>query len=288
MRPRPSRITPPVGPDALGEGVGQSSGLLVDLLEHEGLVPALLGRLVVPVDRPGPAGSTGVAIEIEDLDRVAADHHHVPVLREEHGRVSARKAGMAEAMKFSPSPRPTTSGVSLRMPTITSGSSTAMAQYGEVALHLPVGLHHRLAERALVGPLDQVGHHLGVGLGGEGVPLGLELGPQAQVVLHDAVEHDGEAPGAVGVRMGVLGGRPAVGGPARVRDAQGAAASPIRSRMASRLSRLPTECSSSKRPSADDGDAGGIVAAVLELAQPAEQDVPAGPITHIPDDATHQ
>ena len=88
-----------------------------------------------------------------------------------------------------------------------------------MALHLPVGLHHRLAQRALVGPLDEVGHHLGVGLGGEGVALGLQFGPQAQVVLHDAVEHDGEPAGAVGVGMGVLVGGPAVGGPAGVGDA---------------------------------------------------------------------
>ncbi len=41
-------------------------------------------------------------------------------------RVSAMKAGMAEAMKLSPSPTPTTSGHSLRAPTITSGSSACM------------------------------------------------------------------------------------------------------------------------------------------------------------------
>ena len=42
-------------------------------------------------------------------------------------RVSARKAGIAEAMKLSPSPRPTTSGHSLRAPTITPGWSADIA-----------------------------------------------------------------------------------------------------------------------------------------------------------------
>ncbi len=39
-------------------------------------------------------------------------------------RVCSRKAGMSEARKFSPSPRPTTSGLCRRAPTITSGSAT--------------------------------------------------------------------------------------------------------------------------------------------------------------------
>ena len=42
-------------------------------------------------------------------------------------RVSDMKAGIAEAMKLSPSPRPTTSGHSLRAPTSTSGSSAVIA-----------------------------------------------------------------------------------------------------------------------------------------------------------------
>jgi hypothetical protein len=42
-------------------------------------------------------------------------------------RVSDRKAGMAEAMKLSPSPMPTTSGHSLRAPTRTSGASADIA-----------------------------------------------------------------------------------------------------------------------------------------------------------------
>ena len=42
-------------------------------------------------------------------------------------RVSDMKAGMADAMKLSPSPRPTTSGHSLRAPTSTSGSSADIA-----------------------------------------------------------------------------------------------------------------------------------------------------------------
>ena len=42
-------------------------------------------------------------------------------------RVSARKAGIAEARKLSPSPTPTTSGHSLRAPTSSPGWSACMA-----------------------------------------------------------------------------------------------------------------------------------------------------------------
>jgi hypothetical protein len=42
-------------------------------------------------------------------------------------RVSARKAGIAEARKVSPSPTPATSGHSLRAPTSRSGLSACMA-----------------------------------------------------------------------------------------------------------------------------------------------------------------
>ena len=42
-------------------------------------------------------------------------------------RVSDMNAGIADAMKLSPSPSPTTSGHSLRAPTSTSGSSADIA-----------------------------------------------------------------------------------------------------------------------------------------------------------------
>ena len=118
--------------------------------------------------------------------------------------------------------------------------------------------------------------------------LGLQFGPQAQVVLHDAVEHDGEPAGAVGVGMGVLVGGPAVGGPAGVGDAHRARRRRARASTASRLSRLPTEWSSLKPPSWTDGDAGGVVSPVLELAQTPEEDVAARPVADVPDDPTHQ
>ena len=67
--------------------------------------------------------------------------------------------------------------------------------------------------------LHQVRDDLGVGLRDELVPLALQLVLQLEVVLDDAVVHDHDAAGAVAVRVGVLLGRAAVRGPARVADA---------------------------------------------------------------------
>ena len=86
---------------------------------------------------------------------------------------------------------------------------------------LDVGGAHRLDEVAGVVALDEVGD-LGVGLGGEVVPVGDERVAQLAEVLDDAVEHDGDlVVGTAGQRVGVLVGDLAVRGPARVADPRG-------------------------------------------------------------------
>ena len=94
-----------------GERVGERLRLLVDLLEHEGLVAALLGGVGVPGDlallalerRAGESVNAAPSAEMVTTS---------PSSSTTTRRVCERKAGMAEAMKVSPSPRPTTSGAS--------------------------------------------------------------------------------------------------------------------------------------------------------------------------------
>jgi hypothetical protein len=69
--------------------------------------------------------------------------------------------------------------------------------------------------------LHQVRHHFGIGLGGEGMPLGLQAMLQVEVILDDAVVHHHHIAVAIAMRMGVLFGRTAVSRPARVADAEG-------------------------------------------------------------------
>ncbi len=69
---------------------------------------------------------------------------------------------------------------------------------------------------------DQVGDDLGIGVAVEDDALLLQLGLEGGVVLDDAVVDDDDAAVAADVRMGVAVGRGAVGGPARVADADAA------------------------------------------------------------------
>ena len=99
---------------------------------------------------------------------------------------------------------------------------------------------------------DQVRDHFGVGLGDEFGALGGQLAAQLDEILDDAVVHDRELFG--GVRMGVVLGRPAVGRPAGVADADGPQQRLAASRCSRFLSlpwarrRVSTPCSSVATP----------------------------------------
>ena len=71
-----------------------------------------------------------------------------------------------------------------------------------MAAELPVGGPDSFGQVAVEVLGDQVGDHLGVGLGTEDEPLGLEFGPDLGVVLDDAVEGDLDVTGLVRMRMG--------------------------------------------------------------------------------------
>ena len=108
--------------DAVADRLGDCLGLLVDLLEHERLVAALLGALVVPVELDGivldrgPVGRAGTRAG----GRIATMS---PSPGNWTVRVSRRKAAAFEARNISPSPIPTTSGIWWRAPTSRPGWS---------------------------------------------------------------------------------------------------------------------------------------------------------------------
>jgi len=86
------------------------------------------------------------------------------------------------------------------------------------AFDLTQGGADAVVELVAFGARDEVGQHLGVGVGGELDSLGLEHGPQARGVLDDAVVHDGHAALGVAVRMGVDVARRTVRRPTGVGD----------------------------------------------------------------------
>ena len=131
---------------------------------------------------------------------------------------------------------------------------------------------HRILEPVVLHlALDEVRDDLGVGLGDERVAFALQLLLQLEIVLDDAVVDDDDAAGAVAVRVRVLFGRPAVRGPARVAD-------PVFAfeRIAGDDLFEPRQLAGAApqldAAVADDGDAGRVVAAILEPAQAVDQD----------------
>ena len=116
--------------------------------------------------------------------------------------------------------------------------------------------------------LQQVRHDLGVGLGAEGVAAILKLAAQVAVVLDDAVVDDRQAAGAVEVRVGVLVGDAAVGRPAGVAEPDGAAG-----QRGLGLPDLAGPLLDHDRAVSRHGDAPGVVAAILELLQPVQDEL---------------
>ena len=124
----------------------------------------------------------------------------------------------------------------------------------------------RGALRQLVG--DDVDDRLGVGVALEHVALGGELGLELAEVLDDAVVHDRDL--AVHVRMRVaLGGTP-VRRPARVADA-GVTLQRLLQQAAFEVAQLALGAAALEVAVLDGGDAGRIIAAILEPAQGVDE-----------------
>ena len=120
--------------------------------------------------------------------------------------------------------------------------------------------------------LHQVRDDFRVGFGGKLVAFFLQLFLQFEVVLDNSVVHHDDLASAVAMRMGVLFRGAAVRGPACMADSVGA--------FERRLGDGLFEITKFSRSAADfqlpglrhNGDAGRIIAAVLELAQAFDDD----------------
>jgi hypothetical protein len=130
-----------------------------------------------------------------------------------------------------------------------------------------------------------VGDRFGVGLRREHVTVALELFAKLDEVLDDAVVDQGDAAGAVAVRMGVGVGGSAVRRPARVPDPRRAGDVVERKLLLEdlELPGLPHDVDAA----VDDGDTGRVVPAVLEPRQPVHQDGKRLLAADVTDDAAH-
>ena len=132
--------------------------------------------------------------------------------------------------------------------------------------------------------VDQVRHDLGVGVARKAHSFALELTFQLEVILDDAVVHHRDVTGDVRMSIGLT--RPTVGRPARVPE-------PGRAREVPRLDRgsqvleLAHRAHDLDRLSVVDREPGRVVAAVLELGKPIEQNGSRLPRPDVTDDSTH-
>ncbi len=268
-----------------GQSVAQSGRLLVDLLEHEGLVAGLLGRVVVPGElhllaHDRVAGDVGVLRALgAERDDVAVLQHNDPARVAQKRRDRRGEEHLVRA---------DTDHQGALVPR--SDDDVRLVRRHDAERVVPLEIGQRGAdggrETQLRVLLDQVHHHLGVRLAGEGVPALGEPGAQFLVVLDDAVEDDGDAPRAVAVRVGVLLAGPAMRRPARVSETDAR----LRGVPADRLEQLVEVADSThdvEPAGLDEGDAGGVVAAVLQASEAVEDDGLAGTTADVAYDAAH-
>ena len=138
--------------------------------------------------------------------------------------------------------------------------------------------------------LNEVGNDFGIGFRDEVVAAADELGFEGEIIFDDPVVHDDKGAGAVAVGVGVLLRGSAVGVPAGVADAVGALQRAL-TQDGLQVAELAGGAADIERGGvggiAGDGDAGGVIAAVLQAAQAFHDKGNDRLGTNITDDATH-
>ena len=258
--------------DAAEDRLARGGRLLEDLLEHEVLVAGLLRHDRIPQHALRRLGDRPAEEVGERRRRCAVMTAISSSPRNTTSRVWLRIAGMSDATKNSPSPRPTTIGGPLRTVTIFSGSSAEISTSANrprisssarrTAFSRPSSFISRSTRCATISVSVSVTNLW---------PCALQLLLQIEVVLDDAVVDDDDLAGAVAVRMGVLLGRPAVRRPARVADAV-VAGDRIERDDVLEVRQLAGAAAQVDRAVAHHRHARRVVAAIFEPPQPLDQD----------------
>ena len=152
---------------AVADRLGDGLGLLVDLLEHEGLEAALLGALVVPVELRRLV-LDGRAVGAPERGALGGDRDDLAVGRELDAARLAQERGRVRRQEHlvradSDDERNPVHPHADEQP----GVVVVDRDEREVALELREGEPHGLDEITLVVLLDEMRDRLGVGLGGE-------------------------------------------------------------------------------------------------------------------------
>ena len=199
--------------------IGHGLGRLVDLLEHEVRESALLRLGDVPVD-VHHLRLHGHAVEGRDLRSERGDRGHLALAEDEHSlgvRDDGRdvRGDVVLVLAQADDQRRVEPRADQELGVVAREHGQRVGAFDALQRGTDGG-----QEVALVVGLDEVGNDLGVGVGGKLVAGGLQLRLELGEVLDDAVVDDEDLAVAVGVRVGVDVGRLAVGGPARMPDAE--------------------------------------------------------------------
>ncbi len=283
---------------AVGDRFGHRVGLLMDLLEHERLVAALLGHFGAPVDVLDGALDAR-AVGLHEHDVVGRDHHDLVVLDQldvarvgEEGR--NRRAEEVLALAAADDERALLAG----------GDDEARlvrpdGDEGVVAPQPAVGQAHGFSQAVAVEQVrDEVGDDLGVGLRREDGAVGLELLLELHVVLDDPVDDDVDAVVRVEVRVRVGLRDAAVGGPAGVADARAGRRGEHRHTTragallasgdgAPEVAQVADRTDGVKPVLALEGDARRVVAAVFEHVETGQDDLLRGALPGVSHDSAH-
>ena len=157
---------------------------------------------------------------------------------------------------------------------------------GEGALQALHRLVHRLLGGALVLQLmgQEMGHDLGVGLGLEAGAQGDQLVAKLLEILDDAVMHDGDTVGGMGMGVGLV--RPAMGRPAGMADAHDSRQRRAR-QQGLEIGQLALGTAAVDMAVHQGRDPGGIIAAIGQPLQPVDQKRRRGLPAENADDAAH-
>ena len=275
--------------DPGGGGLADGGGLLHDLLEHEVGVAALFCGVHLPVHMvvlllhraqlavvypDAAAGQDGQlpVVHIGDVPGVADQGRHVG---------GDEVLAVAEAQQQG---RVLPGG---HQPVGIVGADDAQGIGPVHRVEQPV---HGLKEVAAVAVviIQQLGHHLGVRLGAEGVALLQQLLLQRDEVLDDAVVDHGELAALAQMGVGVDVAGLAVGGPSGVPDAQGARQ--VRAVMAHLPQHLDPALflADPQHAVAAHGHTGGVIAPVFHALQALQQNRGGLLAAYVSDNSTHK
>ena len=273
-----------LGGQMAGHPEGGRFRLLMDLLEHE-VAEAALVRHVLGAAQQARGALHPLARRVVELDPEGGEQGHLAVLHRQDGAGEARQSGRvagAEELAFPQSdqqrglaPRHH-QGPRHRRPHHRQGISPVQPRQHLLHRLQQQGGRGRTPGGLQVGqaPGHQVGDHLGVGVGEEHHTAGLQLLPQAAVVLDDAVLHHRQPAAAIEVGVGVALLGLAVGGPAGVADAAQPRCPTLLiaggevHQLALGLEAVEAAAGGIR---CHGGDAGGVIAAIFELPQSIEQ-----------------